>query len=893
VPEGSRFCPHCGGTLPFDSIDPTRTSAPLAKGPGASAAVPLDEGRFLPGTVLAGRYRIYGLLGRGGMGEVYRADDLRLGQAVALKFLPHAVEGDEARRTRFLNEVKIARQISHTNVCRVYDVSDVDGRHFLSMEYVDGEDLAALLRRIGRLPKEEAVQIARQLCAGLAAAHEQGVLHRDLKPANVMIDGRGRAKITDFGLAVLSGDPEDGEHGAGTPAYMAPEQLAGGSATTKSDLYALGLVLYELFTGHQAYDAAEASALARARHEPTPTSPSSHVEGFDPAVERVILRCLRKDPRERPVSALAVSAALPGGDPLAAALAAGETPSPELVAEAGKVGGLRPAVAWACSTMVLAGLVLIVLMSARTQLVRLVPLDKPPEVLKDRALTIIEGLGYTGSPADSAIGWMADRSYLDWVLRNDRSSGRWDRLSKASPAAMAFWYRRSPSELRQFDRLAANLSVADPPATEPGMITVILDTHGRLVKLLAVPDERGSESGDVAEPDWPRLLKEAGFDVATLKSVDPEWNPEVWADRRAAWAGVYADAPEFPIRIEAAAYRGRPVSLRIIHPWTAPAEAGVETTSLVTSVTSAIFLCLVVAIIAGGIVLGRRNLRLGRGDRKGARRLATIVLIAGCLGGMLLGHHVASFTEVGRILSLSSLPLLLASMVWIFYLAVEPDVRRLWPQMIVSWVRLLDGRVRDPLVGREVVIGVLSGLAFRLNDQLYQLISESLGMASRISDLNAGPPIEQSLQSLSGMRQAVGNLAAIIVAALLISLGSIVLLVLCRVITRRQWLGIALFVILSNIANIPGDVDPRAYIPWGFVTTALILIVIFRFGVLTTVVANLAYILLSGYPMTFSPASWYFGRTLLAIAVVGAMTAYGIKIASAGGSVVRWGEGDA
>src|SRR5512134_1622674 len=200
--DGSRFCPKCGGALELGSVDPTRTSFPRVE-PERAASTSFDEGRFLPGTVVAERYRIYGLLGRGGMGEVYRADDLKLGQTVALKFLPRDVERDDARRARFLDEVKIARQISHPSVCRVYDIGDVDGRHFLSMEYVDGEDLASLLRRIGHLPKEKAVQIARQLCAGLAAAHEQGILHRDLKPANVMIDGRGRARMTDFGLAVL------------------------------------------------------------------------------------------------------------------------------------------------------------------------------------------------------------------------------------------------------------------------------------------------------------------------------------------------------------------------------------------------------------------------------------------------------------------------------------------------------------------------------------------------------------------------------------------------------------------------------------------------------------------------------------------------------------------
>jgi serine/threonine protein kinase len=215
----------------------------------------IDAGGFTPGLVLAERYRIIGLLGRGGMGEVYRADDLKLGQAVALKFLPKALSEDAVRRERFYAEVRIARQVSHPNVCRVYDVAEFDGHHCLSMEFVDGEDLASLLKRIGRLPPDKALEIARQLCAGLAAAHDKGVLHRDLKPANVMIDGRGRARITDFGLAVAGAEEVEGEV-SGTPAYMAPEQLAGKGASVRSDISALGLVLYELYTGRKAFDGA-------------------------------------------------------------------------------------------------------------------------------------------------------------------------------------------------------------------------------------------------------------------------------------------------------------------------------------------------------------------------------------------------------------------------------------------------------------------------------------------------------------------------------------------------------------------------------------------------------------------------------------------------------------
>ncbi len=217
-------------------------------GLGPPSSGPPAGQRFVPGALIENRYRVLGLLGQGGMGEVYRADDLRLGHPVALKFLPAALDRDPAARERFLGEVRTARRVSHPNVCRVHDLGEANGQHFLTMEYIDGEDLASLLRRIGRLPGDKALEVARQIGAGLAAAHDSGVLHRDLKPANVMIDGRGRARITDFGLAGLAGSFEDDQI-AGTPAYMAPEQLRGGPLDERSDLYAYGLVCYELFTG--------------------------------------------------------------------------------------------------------------------------------------------------------------------------------------------------------------------------------------------------------------------------------------------------------------------------------------------------------------------------------------------------------------------------------------------------------------------------------------------------------------------------------------------------------------------------------------------------------------------------------------------------------------------
>ena len=275
---------------------------------------PVEAGRFAPGALLGDRYRIVALVGRGGMGEVYRADDQRLGQTVALKFLPVRLEHDEDARDRLIAEVRNARVVSHPNVCRVYDIGELDGRYFLTMEYIDGEDLASLLRRIGRLAPAKALEIARQLCAGLAAAHDRGLLHRDLKPANVMVDGRGQVRITDFGLATESAPGVSPSDFAGTVAYMAPERFEGQPATVQSDLYALGLILYATYTGHPPFKAATAQEWQRAHTDSTPPSPSALVAEIEPAVERAVMRCLEKEPAKRPPSAGHLAALLPGGD---------------------------------------------------------------------------------------------------------------------------------------------------------------------------------------------------------------------------------------------------------------------------------------------------------------------------------------------------------------------------------------------------------------------------------------------------------------------------------------------------------------------------------------------------------------------------------------------------
>ena len=246
--ESGSLCPACLALVS------SPTTAGDIDGPVSSATLirrnPTPV-RLPSGTLLAGRYRIVRYLGSGGMGVVYQADDLKLHVAVALKFLGRDDPGNHRRLELFLNEVRLARQITHPNVCRIFDVGEVDDRHFISMELVDGEDLASLVRRIGRLPKDKALSIAIEICHGLEAAHDREIVHGDLKPSNLMIDAQGRAKIMDFGLANFSRRSGHREV-AGTPDYMAPEQRHGEPSSVQTDMYALGLVLYELFTGRRA-----------------------------------------------------------------------------------------------------------------------------------------------------------------------------------------------------------------------------------------------------------------------------------------------------------------------------------------------------------------------------------------------------------------------------------------------------------------------------------------------------------------------------------------------------------------------------------------------------------------------------------------------------------------
>jgi hypothetical protein len=843
---------------------------------GPVPARPPAPGGFTPGAIVAGRYRLVALLGRGGMGEVYRADDLTLDQPVALKFLPGNVTENDSRLAQFHNELRVARQVSHKNVVRLYDLGAADGRRFLTMEYVDGEDLGSLLRRIGRIPQDKAIDLARQLCAGVAAAHERGVLHRDLKPANVMIDGDGNVRITDFGIATAGGDGDATT--AGTPQYMAPEQLAGKPASIRTDIYSLGLILFEIFTGRRAYDAKSVADLKQLHDTGTVTTPSSIVRDLDPAVERVILRCLERDPEQRPPSALTVAVALPGGDPLAAALAAGETPSPELLVAAGEREATPVAVALGLAAAFAIGLAAFVAMAPRTNLPGFDALEKPPAVLADRAEQIFASLGYKPEEeADHADGFSIAQDYPRWIEQNRQTPDRWEELRAGRPAALVYWYRTSPRDLIPL-HAGSPVSSTDPPEVITNMRTAILDTRGRLQEFHAVPPQVDSQAPAAIAPAWKALFDAAGLDMASFEPVEPEWTPHNFADTRMAWRGRYAERPE-PIRVEAAAYRGRPTYFFIAGPWARPARmAPLPRTALQAVLSSANFV-VYFSVLAAAAFVARRNVRTGRADSRSAFRLAACLVVAMCASWMVQNHHTATVgVEADQFFATFGNALYLAGTLWVLYLAAEPYARRLWPDGLLGWTRFFAGHIRDPRVGRDILIGCVFGALTALIEAARIVVPPLFGQPM---------PRPQSTYTnlLQGPHYLVGVLGNLLYGSLQIALFCALMFVGLRYLLKRNWAAFAvLLVVLLAIADngqaITGGIGSNTLFYALMFATPIVALV--GYGLLAATISAIVGAALTDPPFPAHLGSWAGASAIWTLALLLGLAAFGFYSSRAG-----------
>src|SRR4051812_1837973 len=881
IPETADTCPACSAATPwaadvthlaagpFHSAAPTRADARIRSASSGAvttsrsltSADAIDHGRFAPGALLAGRYRIVGRLGKGGMGEVYRADDLKLSQPVALKFLPDSIDQDPARLTQLHTEVRMARQVAHPNVCAVYDIGDYEGHVFLSMEYVDGEDLASLLRRIGRMPEDRGIEMARQICAGLAAAHDRGVVHRDLKPANIMLDGSGRIRITDFGLAGVAGEVLR----AGTPAYMAPEQLAGGEVTPRSDIYALGLVLYEIFTGQRALDARTMAELIAKREQAEITPPTTIVRDLDEAIERAILRCLEPAPERRPASALAVAAALPGGDPLAAALAAGQTPSPEMVAAAGTAGRVAVSIAVGTAAWIAIGCAVVLVLYQRVLMINIAPLPKPPEVLADRAQEIISRLGYGENIRATASGFGTSLDWANYIAATTTTRDRWNQLRLARPETHIFWSRTSPRTRRPIGDTNP-IEGTTPPLNIAGMALAVVDSSGRLSEFVAVPAPTPPSNETARTMDWRVLFESAGLPLNAFTPVEPHWRPSVYAEERKAWEGPLPDRPDLRVRVEAAATAGRAVFFTINGPWSRSMRTAVPPPQpLLTRITSAITALVMPGLMIVAAVLARRNVKAGRGDRRGALAAASAVFVF-LIGAWLLGNNRVGplSIEIDRVFAAIGMALFNAAVVWLSYLGVEPYVRRFSADALIGWSRLIAGNWRDARVGRDIMIGVAVGIAMTVVYAVHNLLPL---LAGRPEPMPATPDPTVLLSVRYAMAKVLTQMQDALTSAML-GLGGFVAL---RIWLKRRWLAAVAAVICYTGVVMNGMFSPGSPIldlALGATITAAFVGVLGWAGLLTAVATLATHFILLRAPLTTDFSSWRAGPGLVFLGVV-------------------------
>jgi serine/threonine-protein kinase len=802
---------------------------------GASDSSAPEEGRFPAGTVLAGRYRVLGLLGKGGMGEVYRAFDVILNQTVALKFLTES-RWTEAALVRFRNEVRIARQVSHPNVCRVYDLGMADGLHYLSMEYIDGENLASLLRRIGRLPEDKAMEFTRKLCAGLAAAHERGVLHRDLKPANIMIDGRGQVRITDFGLAGLAEEIPLSDLGSGTPAYMSPEQKAGKEVTARSDIYSLGLVLHEMFTGHS-------------RDQGSDSHPTDLVKDLDPAIERVILQCLDEDPRRRPSSALRVAMALPGGDAVAAALAAGETPSPEAVAasEEKEVFGVQAALL--CLGAVVLCFAGSLLVSERFGFLARAPLELSPDALTFQARSLLEDLGYTEVPAATTGGWLCCDDQARQSLERLSPDERDERLAGHRPPVIQYFYRQHRAAFR-----LGYVAYDTPPNTEPGMIKLRLDATGRLLELEVEPWAEDAGAASAPSPEtMARLFEAAGLPQSRFNESMPERLPPMTTDARLAWTGTAGGGIDGMVRVEAAFWQGRPVLFEVT------GLAGAEEYTYVDTAFLFFIARLALLLLAGALLLAWHKARGNRLDRRGALVLigamAALYLLAGLPNLYILSEGGAFDFLVFPVTA------------WVLYVSIEPLARRHWPDSLISWTRLSRGRARNALVASHIMAGIV------LAEALVLSLDSLLPLTSPI-------PAPGAVQLI--LTDTLGSVPVYLFFAaqgMLVALTFLALVVLARLVIRKMWLADLAAVAAFNVERLVLLSEPGVAILQNAISILFSLALIWmmrRFGFLS-VLATFVF----AVPLVYTPlaaSGWMAGRLVLLHLVPVAVAAWALWV---------------
>jgi serine/threonine-protein kinase len=651
---------------------------------------------------------------------------------------------------------------------------------------------------------------------------------------------------------------------------MAPEQITGKEVSARSDIYALGLVIYEIFTGKQAFIADNVMELIKKHQTETPTSASEIVKGIDPLVESVIAHCLEKNPKDRPQTALHVAMALPGGNPLQIALDAGQTPSPEMVAASPKKGALKPAVALACviGGIVMLGICLFASMKISPQ--NRIPFTKSPEVMSERTSEIISKFGYTDSPIERLYRFYYDDTYERYVRENSTPEN-WQKISTGQPLMFVFGEQQSP---RHFEiAMLGNGFWRLLPQTTGGMKTISLDTRGRLVEFSAVPPQFTGDQAAQTTADFSPAFSAAELDLSKFKETVPNWTPSVAYDTRKAWEGSLPDHPEIPLRVEAAAFQGKIVYFQLIYPWTKPYQAETDYISTRDWIGIFAFAGIIIGILITAIFLARKNIKSGSGDRRGAFKIALIVLVLTFGGWFLSMNHVpAFFPELDRFSHAMRIALYLAAATWLLYLALEPIVRRNLPELIVSWNRLLAGDWRDPLVGRDVLLATVGGVA-----QTTLIYLGPLAERFFYNDFKT----DTSPSALIGLRGPIAMTLSVSGGSITIGFAYVCLLVILLLMLRRKlYAAFALFTIVATIASLFFSHSLVA-LPFSLVISGIICLVVSRLGLVAAIVTLTVQAWMSQTLFTANFSAWYTTPMYVTLGLILFLLGYGFKVSIA------------
>jgi serine/threonine-protein kinase len=490
--------------------------------------------------------------------------------------------------------------------------------------------------------------------------------------------------------------------------------------------------------------------------------------------------------------------------------------------------------------------------------------------LAQQAQDLLENLCHTDPPADRTWSYQYDAGYLQHVRDTDSSPGHWDGLRTQQPTAVIFSYRQSPQALLGFGSTTpggelSSVSALDPPPLVPGMAGAQLDGQGRLLSLYVVPPEHDT-SKPGPPPDWAKLFTAAGLDIALFRPANPQWNSLVDTDGRVAWTGTYPGRPELPLRVEAGAWRGKPVLFKLIaEAWAKPER---EPASTVPS-WFAVFLVLIV----GGPILAVRNLWLGRGDWRGACYIALAFVLIQTLGWVVEGNLSFSLYGLSALGSFVGRESFWAANFGMIYLALEPTVRRRWPWRLVASGRLLDGRLRDPLVGRDLLVGLAAGTVMALLPRLLTLVAGWFGPPP----IPLTIPMYPAMTSRFGAPVDWGVLIRFAGYSISGAMFTFLLAFVLYLILRKPWLSWVAYVLVVTVQYSGMEPSPER-VAWALLAALILAVLVGRFGLLATVAALFTMIVWSLASLTTDLSAWYARQGLTAALVFIGLAVYGFVV---------------